>query len=88
MSVHSIQNDRIQGYRSADSGRRWASFFLAMLLSIAWPNLPPLAVNPAHASAAAGVATLESTKMQPDDPTTKLLTGSPELWKFRLIKAR
>jgi len=79
MSVRSFPNRYIQHGLGAESGRRWASTNLAIMLSPGWQ--PHCDADQLAANATTGLSGLEATEVQPVDPT-KFPAGCPELWKF------
>ena len=82
MSLRSLPNRHVQRGLGAESGRRWASMNLAIMLAVGWQA--HCEAGQVSANASAGVNGLELTEVRLTDPTN-LLVGSPELWKFRRI---
>ena len=83
MSVPSPANHRSRPTRGTDAKRRWASMNLAIfMLALSWQPHAETGASPV--TVPAGVEEQRVADVQPVDPT-KLLVGSPELWKFRRI---
>lgn len=82
MSLRSLPNRHVQRGLGAESGRRWASMNLSIILAVGWQA--HCDAGKVSANASVEVNGLELTEVRLIEPTN-LLVGSPELWKFRRI---